>query len=72
MSVRKDSERRRNLAKSLDNDSAWSAIFGVVIIAGLALAALFFFINSGDNTPAGQTGSVEEPSRGTSTQARSP
>jgi hypothetical protein len=44
----------------IDDDRAWAPIFGVVIIAGLALAALFFFMNRGDNTPARQT-AVHEP-----------
>ena len=63
MSVEKNPQQGRSRAHTLMrivNDSAWSAVFGVVIIAGLALAALFFFVNSGDNTPAGQTTSVEE------------
>jgi hypothetical protein len=63
MSAEKNPQQRRHLARTLMtivNDSAWSAVFGVVIIAGLALAALFFFINSGDNTPAGQATSVED------------
>jgi hypothetical protein len=63
MGVEKNPQQGRGLAHALMrivNDSAWSAVFGVVIIAGLALAALFFFVNSGDNTPAGQTTSVEE------------
>ena len=61
MSVEKNPQQGRGLAHtlmSIVNDSAWSAVFGVVIIAGLALAALFFFVNSGDNTPAGQSTSV--------------
>lgn len=63
MSVEKNPQQRRNPRHTLMtivNDSAWSAVFGVVIIAGLALAALFFFVNSGDNTPAGQATSVED------------
>ena len=63
MSVEKNPQQGRGLAHALMrivNDSAWSAVFGVVIIAGLALAALFFFVNSGDNTPAGQATSVED------------
>ena len=63
MSVEKNPQQGRGLAHTLMrivNDSAWSAVFGVVIIAGLALAALFFFVNSGDNTPAGQATSVED------------
>ena len=63
MSVEKNPQQGRGLAHtlmSIVNDSAWRAVFGVVIIAGLALAALFFFVNSGDNTPAGQATSVED------------
>lgn len=63
MSVEKNPQQGRGLARalmSIANDSAWSAVFGVVIIAGLALAALFFFVNSGDNTPAGQATSAED------------
>jgi hypothetical protein len=63
MSVEKNPQQGRGLAHTLMrivNDSAWRAVFGVVIIAGLALAALFFFVNSGDNTPAGQAISVED------------
>jgi hypothetical protein len=63
MGVDKTPQRRRGLANTLmtvANDSAWGTVFGVVIIAGLALAALFFFVNSGDNTPAGQATTVED------------
>jgi len=63
MSVEKNPRQRRDPARTLMtivNDSAWRAVFGVVIIAGLALAALFFFVNSGDNTPAGQATSVQD------------
>jgi hypothetical protein len=61
MSVEKNPQQERgHTLMRIVNDSAWSAVFGVVIIAGLALAALFFFVNSGDNTPAGQATSVED------------
>jgi len=63
MSVGKNPQQGRGLAHTLMrivDDSAWRAFFGLVIIAGLALAALFFFVNSGDNTPAGQATSVED------------
>jgi hypothetical protein len=63
MSVERNPKRGRDLANTLmtiANDSTWSAVFGVVIIAGLALAALFFFVNSGDNTPAAQATTVDE------------
>ena len=53
----REGEKSRSI---IDDDSAWAPIFGIVIIAGLALAALFFFVNSGDNTPASQTNSVHE------------
>lgn len=42
-----------------DNDRAWGPIFGVVIIAGLVLAALFFFVSSGSNRPIRQATSSE-------------
>lgn len=63
MSVDNNPKRGRDLANTfmtIANDSTWSAVFGVVIIAGLALAALFFFVNSGDNTPAAQATTVED------------
>jgi hypothetical protein len=63
MSGENNPRQRPGLAHTLMtivNDSAWRAVFGVVIITGLALAALFFFVNSGDNTPAGQATSVDD------------
>jgi hypothetical protein len=77
MSVEKNPQQGRGLAHTLMrivDDSAWSAVFGVVILAGLALAALFFFVNSGDNTPAGQATSVEDvaPDAMPARSARSP
>jgi hypothetical protein len=69
MSAENDPKRGRDHANTLmtiANDSTWSAVFGAVIIAGLALAALFFFVNSGDNTPTAQATTVEDLAPGAS------
>jgi hypothetical protein len=63
MTFQRHSDKTRDpqgLHSVIDDDRAWASIFGVVIIAGLALAALFFFMNSGDNTPTRHT-AVHEP-----------
>jgi hypothetical protein len=41
---------RQATTSLIDDDRAWGPIFGVMIISGLILAALLFFLNSPDNS----------------------
>ena len=74
MSYQRDPDRRRDPEQrpiiTDGDDSAWGPILGVVIIAGLAAAAIFFFVNRGDNTPTRQT--MSTPERAPITQPATP
>jgi hypothetical protein len=61
-------ERDAAPAPEVDNDRAWASIFAIVIIAGLALAALFFYMSSGSNAPARHS-SVRQDAPATATSA---
>jgi hypothetical protein len=46
-----DAEDRQAKTSLNDDDRAWGPIFGVMIISGLIMIALLFFLNSPDTAP---------------------